>query len=170
MSKPPTEREFQMLVLSREVEQRIYIGDTVVVTVVSVEGKRICIGIEAPAEIPILREEVRNRGNTGPGFDRAATDDLLRADGQIPPVGVHESGEPERQYKSSVYLFDFMTFAGMDTSCNFPKGRPQPQAGIPHIVAENQKHDEDIRRRCEDCNKNTNVRPAASTHPELKGK
>lgn len=47
-----------MLVLSRRVGERIRVGDDVVVTVVRVSGGAVRIGIEAPRELSVLREEL----------------------------------------------------------------------------------------------------------------
>jgi carbon storage regulator len=47
-----------MLVLSRQVDESIVIDDNIVVTVLSVEGDRVKIGIRAPREIIILRYEL----------------------------------------------------------------------------------------------------------------
>lgn len=47
-----------MLVLSRRVGQKIIISEDIVVSVVSVVGKTVRIGIEAPDHIKILRSEV----------------------------------------------------------------------------------------------------------------
>ena len=47
-----------MLVLSRKLGQRIVIGDRITVTVLKVHGHQIRLGIEAPKEIPIKREEL----------------------------------------------------------------------------------------------------------------
>jgi carbon storage regulator len=47
-----------MLVLSRKVGERIRIGDSVTVTVVRVTGGGVRLGIEAPAEMPVIREEL----------------------------------------------------------------------------------------------------------------
>lgn len=51
-------RGFQMLVLSRKVGERIVVGDNVTITVVDVRGDKIRLGIEAPKEIPVHRQEV----------------------------------------------------------------------------------------------------------------
>lgn len=48
-----------MLVLSRKVGERILIGDDIAVTVVRVTGGGVRIGIEAPAELPVIREELK---------------------------------------------------------------------------------------------------------------
>ncbi len=47
-----------MLVLSRKKNERIVIGENIVITVVEVRGDRVRLGIEAPQEVPIHRSEV----------------------------------------------------------------------------------------------------------------
>ena len=47
-----------MLVLSRYKDQSIYIGDDIIITVVDVRGDRIRIGIDAPANVPVHRQEI----------------------------------------------------------------------------------------------------------------
>jgi carbon storage regulator len=47
-----------MLVLSRKERQRIKLGDSIVVTVVRVAGDKVRLGIEAPADILVLRDEL----------------------------------------------------------------------------------------------------------------
>ncbi len=47
-----------MLVLSRRVGERIYIGDDVSVTVVRISPTEVRIGIEAPLSTPIVRKEL----------------------------------------------------------------------------------------------------------------
>jgi carbon storage regulator len=47
-----------MLVLSRKSGEAIKIGDDITLTVVSVKGKRVRLGIEAPSDCRIVRDEV----------------------------------------------------------------------------------------------------------------
>ena len=47
-----------MLVLARKVDESIVIGDSIVLTVLAIEGDQVKIGISAPRDITILREEV----------------------------------------------------------------------------------------------------------------
>jgi carbon storage regulator len=47
-----------MLVLSRQRDESIMIGDNVVVTIVDIRGDKVRLGIEAPEEIPVHRQEV----------------------------------------------------------------------------------------------------------------
>lgn len=50
-----------MLVLSRKVGERIWIGENIAVTVVRITGGGVRLGIEAPAELPVVREELKTR-------------------------------------------------------------------------------------------------------------
>jgi len=47
-----------MLVLSRQRDESIMIGDSIVVTVVDIRGDKVRLGINAPVEIPVHRQEV----------------------------------------------------------------------------------------------------------------
>ena len=47
-----------MLVLSRKQSQRIKVGDSIVVTVVRLSGDKVRLGIEAPDDMLVLREEL----------------------------------------------------------------------------------------------------------------
>ena len=59
-----------MLVLSRRASERIRLGDSIVVTVVRVDGDRVRLGIEAPSDVLILRDELERRGNSVPFIAR----------------------------------------------------------------------------------------------------
>ena len=48
-----------MLVLSRKESQRIQVGNSIVLTIVRVNGDRVRVGIEAPAEVQIRRGELQ---------------------------------------------------------------------------------------------------------------
>ncbi len=81
-----------MLVLTRKSNQSIMIGDDVEVTVLSVIGDKVRIGIQAPADVPVFRTEIyleihrgESPGEQGSEEDvRAEVDDALRklSDGQ----------------------------------------------------------------------------------------
>jgi len=47
-----------MLVLSRKESQRIRLGDSIVITVVRLGGDKVRLGIEAPKEMLVLRDEL----------------------------------------------------------------------------------------------------------------
>lgn len=54
-----------MLVLSRKVGEKIWIGDDVTVEIVDIRGDKIRLGITAPAEVSVDREEVREAKRNG---------------------------------------------------------------------------------------------------------
>ncbi len=47
-----------MLVLSRKCDQSLLVGDDITITVLSIEGERVKLGINAPRSVPVLRSEV----------------------------------------------------------------------------------------------------------------
>ena len=47
-----------MLVLSRKIGEKILIGDNIVLTVVKIDRNQIRLGIEAPIDIQVYREEI----------------------------------------------------------------------------------------------------------------
>ena len=47
-----------MLVLSRKCDEQIVIGQDIIVTVVEIRGDKVRLGIEAPTEVPVHRQEV----------------------------------------------------------------------------------------------------------------
>ena len=52
------EEEGTMLVLSRHRDESIIIGDDIVVTIVDIRGDKVRLGINAPQDIPVHRQEV----------------------------------------------------------------------------------------------------------------
>lgn len=47
-----------MLVLSRQINESIMIGDAIEVTIVDIKGDKVRIGIAAPKDIPVHRKEI----------------------------------------------------------------------------------------------------------------
>ncbi len=70
-----------MLVLTRKANQSIMIGDEIEVSVLSVMGEKVRVGIQAPREIPVFRKEVyleiHQEATTG-GSARAEVDEALK--------------------------------------------------------------------------------------------
>ena len=51
-----------MLVLSRKESEKIKLGEEIVLTIVRVTGDRVRLGIQAPSDMLILREELEPKG------------------------------------------------------------------------------------------------------------
>jgi carbon storage regulator len=67
----PPEREFPMLVLSRKLGEKIVISDNIIVTVVKIDRNQIRLGIEAPLEVSVYREEISPNRATKAVVDEA---------------------------------------------------------------------------------------------------
>jgi carbon storage regulator len=74
-----------MLVLSRQRDESIMIGDNVVVTVVDIRGDKVRLGIQAPGEIPVHRREVyeaiRRENRRAADLDPVDIESLRASDG-----------------------------------------------------------------------------------------
>jgi len=51
-----------MLTLTRKVGQKLVIGDSVCIEIVSISGKQVAVGITAPDDVRIYREEIAPQG------------------------------------------------------------------------------------------------------------
>lgn len=47
-----------MLILSRKIDQKICIGNDIVLTIIDVKGDQVKIGVEAPGSVKVYRQEV----------------------------------------------------------------------------------------------------------------
>ncbi len=54
-----------MLILTRRVGQTVVIGDNITVTVLAIRGNQIRLGVTAPKEIAVDREEIAERKAAG---------------------------------------------------------------------------------------------------------
>ena len=59
-----------MLVLTRKTGQTIMIGDEIEITVLSIAGEKVRLGIRAPRDVPVFREEVTVQASGPPGVLR----------------------------------------------------------------------------------------------------
>ena len=76
-----------MLVLSRQRDQCVMIGDDVVVTVVDIRGDKVRLGIDAPTEIPVHRREV---------YEAIQAENLRASRLPVDDAGALQAPEPDR--------------------------------------------------------------------------
>ena len=62
-----------MLILTRRVQEALMIGDNVTVTVLSVKGNQVRLGIDAPRDVEVHREEIYHRLNNDDTADNSKT-------------------------------------------------------------------------------------------------
>jgi carbon storage regulator CsrA len=71
-----------MLVLTRKHQEKIRIGDHIVITVLKTKGKTVRLGIEAPTEIPVIRGELSFEGQPVHWQAEAADSEPEKATGE----------------------------------------------------------------------------------------
>src|SRR5437764_13461802 len=59
--RPRSKEGSDMLVLSRKLGEKIYINDNICITIVDIDRGKIRLGIEAPRDVPIFRQELLNQ-------------------------------------------------------------------------------------------------------------
>jgi carbon storage regulator len=70
------------LVLTRKIAQAICIGDEITVTVLDVDGQRVKLGVTAPREVPVYRDELGPATRSWPKLDAETLAEFARqADG-----------------------------------------------------------------------------------------
>jgi carbon storage regulator len=73
-----------MLILTRSVKESVYVGDSIVVQVLSIKGNCVRLGLSAPPEVRILRSELTRRSSARPQPDGA---DRFQEPGCDQPLG-----------------------------------------------------------------------------------
>ncbi|MCG3179004.1 MAG: Translational regulator CsrA [Phycisphaerae bacterium] len=86
-----------MLVLSRQRDETIMIGDDIEITVVDIRGDKVRLGITAPKHIAVHRKEVYEaikRENREASQMKAEDLKDIQPPGKQPPQGPEQSGQP----------------------------------------------------------------------------
>ena len=76
-----------MLVLTRKIGEQIRIGDTVTVRVLEVRGSQVRLGVDAPADVRIYREEIYHPEREANGAAQPAEGSAEPANGSHPTPG-----------------------------------------------------------------------------------
>lgn len=87
-----------MLVLTRKLMEKLYIGDDVCVTVVRLEGGQVRLGIDAPREVAVVRAELtpeRGRGAVSRSDWRSSRGGA-DGDAERPPLPVRGANDQRR--------------------------------------------------------------------------
>jgi carbon storage regulator CsrA len=90
-----------MLVLTRKIGQQVVLPDQgITIEVMKVGKSRVCLGVSAPADIPVRRSDLRDRAD-GTGGERAAN-------GEGPPRGIRQDWqEPKSPLAPAASFSDF---------------------------------------------------------------
>lgn len=77
-----------MLVLSRKVNQKIIVGDNeIVFTIVGIQGNKVRVGIDAPDDVIVHREEVFRTADPKKGTSEKAAETSEKAAETVPAAG-----------------------------------------------------------------------------------
>jgi carbon storage regulator len=113
-----------MLVLTRKLMEKLFIGDDICITVVRLEGGQVRLGIEAPRSVAVVRAElVPERQSAGPRMNQRPLN---------PGNGPHAHGNPPPPAGN-----------GPGTVAQSPASAGRGEVRIPPTVA----HENDSRRR-----------------------
>ena len=84
-----------MLVLTRKLMEKLFIGDDICVTVVRLEGGQVRLGIEAPREVAVIRAELVPE-RLGPKPKSGNRIPMIHTGVKTPPDAAHGSDNPRR--------------------------------------------------------------------------
>ena len=86
-----------MLVLTRKLMERLYIGDDICVTVVRLEGGQVRLGIDAPREVAVVRAElVPTHPRAGEKTGNRSSGPIVKPGIKLRPAAGHETDSRRR--------------------------------------------------------------------------
>lgn len=85
-----------MLILTRRINETLNIGDDVQVTVLGIKGNQVRIGINAPRDVPVHREEI---------YQRIKREERMNAQGADAEAPADEYSS-DHDYRGADYLSD----------------------------------------------------------------
>jgi carbon storage regulator CsrA len=117
-----------MLILTRKIGESLLIGDSIRITILEIRGKQVRLGVKAPPEISVLREEIGQRlaqeNLQAASFSYAQLQELLRALGRELP----ESWEKETPPGAAAVTVDTKIYGRITVPetavINFTRGLP----------------------------------------------
>lgn len=90
-----------MLILSRKLGEKLVINNNVVLTVVEIRGDKVRLGVEAPKEVSVHRQEVWDRihqGDANAGSQTPGGSDSKALNPKAGPEDRHEDGEADSRW------------------------------------------------------------------------
>ncbi len=82
-----------MLVLSRKKNESIVINNDITITVVEIRGDKVRLGIVAPKEVPVHRQEIFEAIHGKPGAEPAPATVVVKLDLGSPPTPLSDQGD-----------------------------------------------------------------------------
>jgi carbon storage regulator len=110
-----------MLVLTRKYQEKIRIGKNITITVLRTKGKAVRLGIEAPADVPVIRGELSFESQSAP----AAAEECVSA------FGVIEA--PMRRNRASGATAKWETISRSESSACATAREPELKVGLARV-------------------------------------
>jgi carbon storage regulator CsrA len=115
-----------MLVLTRKHQEKIRIGENITITILKTKGKAVRVGIEAPAEIPVVRGELAANGRAA----RPTTGALENAN------GVAAESEPPTRFGRSRSISNGVAWSAKSRPTNAdasPRREPTMEVSLQRV-------------------------------------
>ena len=116
-----------MLVLTRKLQEKIRIGDQVTITVLRTKGKTVRLGIEAPADVPVIRGELAFESGDRRQI-RATTEAELAA-----TTGLVAANNARRESDPRCDRPQWPTVSRPDRAATVPPGVPPTQVHLERV-------------------------------------